>query len=363
MLDHLSGGRLEIGTGIGVPQELARLNISMDEARAISVEAADILDQALETGVVSYRGKHFNYDKLRLVPRPAQTPHPPKWTTIVSADSARKSARRRSKICTGFNPTEQINGLFDAYRAEAAACGFAFVCAARAASEDERSGHCHSSKSDEFLEQGISFRFRPDQPNVLALRVQSASPICDRFACATQTHKTLQGEGERGESARSHSPQIPPVTRGIVNVCSPLPVHILITTEQHIDGLLWEPFGAAQLPGDKHRFCVVLTHDGRLEGRFGILPDREDAVLAHEDRWGPVTPKGLDDATTYGVVPNDRKWTHWDIAAELVGDGGQDARDRLTDSCETTGIVRMRVDDTSDVLHVLVDVGMRRRIA
>src|SRR4051812_27209022 len=27
MLDHISRGRLEIGTGIGVPQELARLNI------------------------------------------------------------------------------------------------------------------------------------------------------------------------------------------------------------------------------------------------------------------------------------------------------------------------------------------------
>ena len=31
MLDHLTGGRLEIGTAIGVPQELARLNMTMAE--------------------------------------------------------------------------------------------------------------------------------------------------------------------------------------------------------------------------------------------------------------------------------------------------------------------------------------------
>ena len=103
--------------------EAARLALELTLAEP-ALHVSRVLDQSLETGVVSYRGKHFNYDKLRLVPRPAQTPHPPKWTTIVSADSARKSARRRSKICTGFNPTEQINGLFDAYRAEAAACGF-----------------------------------------------------------------------------------------------------------------------------------------------------------------------------------------------------------------------------------------------
>jgi len=33
MLDHLTGGRLEIGTAIGVPQELSRLNVTMAEAR------------------------------------------------------------------------------------------------------------------------------------------------------------------------------------------------------------------------------------------------------------------------------------------------------------------------------------------
>jgi len=124
MLDHISGGRLEIGTAIGVPQELAKVHISMDEARSVTAEALDILDAALGADTISYQGKHFSYDGLRLLPGPAQTPHPPKWTTIVSEDSARKSARRRSKICTGFNPTEQIKALFDAYRSEADVCGF-----------------------------------------------------------------------------------------------------------------------------------------------------------------------------------------------------------------------------------------------
>lgn len=124
MLDHLSGGRLEIGTAIGIPQELARLDLGMDEARAINDEALEVVDAALVTGVADHRGKHFNYNGLRLLPRPAQRPHPPKWTTIVSAGSARRAAQRGSKICTGFHPAEQIKALFDAYREEAVACGF-----------------------------------------------------------------------------------------------------------------------------------------------------------------------------------------------------------------------------------------------
>jgi alkanesulfonate monooxygenase SsuD/methylene tetrahydromethanopterin reductase-like flavin-dependent oxidoreductase (luciferase family) len=171
MLDHISGGRLEIGTGIGVPQELARLNISMEEARALSVEAVEILDAALATGVVSYQGKYFNYDKLRLLPRPIQVPHPPKWTTIVSADSARKSARRGSKICTGFNPTEQIKALFDAYRAEADSCGFRAgpdhlalrrrVVVARTDSEARELSHSVSERYKEFVAQDPRVKLTP----------------------------------------------------------------------------------------------------------------------------------------------------------------------------------------------------------
>jgi alkanesulfonate monooxygenase SsuD/methylene tetrahydromethanopterin reductase-like flavin-dependent oxidoreductase (luciferase family) len=123
MLDHLSGGRLEIGTAIGVPQELAQVGISMQEARERNDEAIAILDSALANEVISFEGKYYNVNNLRLLPRPAQMPSPPKWTTVVSNESARKAARRRSKISTGFNPTPRIKEIFDHYRDEADKCG------------------------------------------------------------------------------------------------------------------------------------------------------------------------------------------------------------------------------------------------
>src|SRR5262249_25489079 len=123
-LDHLTGGRLEIGTAIGVPQELARLNMTMAEARERNDEIVAIIDSALANRVVSHRGKYFSFSDLRLLPRPLQQPSPPRWTTVVSAESARRAARRGIKISTGFNSTQQIKRIFDAYREEADAAGF-----------------------------------------------------------------------------------------------------------------------------------------------------------------------------------------------------------------------------------------------
>jgi alkanesulfonate monooxygenase SsuD/methylene tetrahydromethanopterin reductase-like flavin-dependent oxidoreductase (luciferase family) len=124
MLDHLTGGRLEIGTAIGVPQELSRFNMTMAEARERNDEIVAILDAALADRVISHQGKYFAFSDLRLLPRPLQQPCPPRWTTVVSEDSARKAARRRIKISTGFNSTQTVKRLFDAYREEAEAAGF-----------------------------------------------------------------------------------------------------------------------------------------------------------------------------------------------------------------------------------------------
>ncbi|MBO0742473.1 MAG: LLM class flavin-dependent oxidoreductase [Hyphomicrobiaceae bacterium] len=119
MLDHLTGGRLEIGCASGVPQELIQVGIASDENRERFNEALDILDAWIDQPVITHHGRYWKFDNMRIVPRPLQQPSPPKWTTVVSRASAAKSAGRRSKICTGFESVARIREIFEAYRGEA----------------------------------------------------------------------------------------------------------------------------------------------------------------------------------------------------------------------------------------------------
>jgi len=87
--------------------------------RARNDEVLDILDAALKSPVISHHGRFWNFDNLRLTPRPVQQPSPPVWVTVVSESSARKAARRGVKLCTGFRPLPRIIEIFDAFRDEA----------------------------------------------------------------------------------------------------------------------------------------------------------------------------------------------------------------------------------------------------
>ncbi|MBR0829983.1 LLM class flavin-dependent oxidoreductase [Bradyrhizobium manausense] len=118
MLDHLTNGRLEIGFAAGVPQELQRIGLGMEEARERFNEALEFLDAALMNPVVSHSGKNWKLNNLNLMPGVFLQPAPPKWTTVVSTGSAQKSAHRRSKICTGFESVARISEIFDVYRGE-----------------------------------------------------------------------------------------------------------------------------------------------------------------------------------------------------------------------------------------------------
>ena len=123
MLDHLTNGRLEIGFAAGVPQELQRIGLGMEEARERFNEALEILDAALVNPVINHSGKYWKIENLDLMPSVFLQPTPPKWTTVVSTGSAQKSAQRRSKICTGFESVSRISEIFDVYRNECARLG------------------------------------------------------------------------------------------------------------------------------------------------------------------------------------------------------------------------------------------------
>ena len=80
MLDHLSGGRLEIGLGRGAsPYELGMYGVHSQEARDVFEEALSVIQQGLRSEVLSHRGHFFRYYDVPLTMRPLQSNGPPLW--------------------------------------------------------------------------------------------------------------------------------------------------------------------------------------------------------------------------------------------------------------------------------------------
>ncbi|NVH78385.1 LLM class flavin-dependent oxidoreductase [Paraburkholderia sp. JPY432] len=118
MLDHLSGGRVEMGMGRGcLPLELSYFGIDADTVPARYLEASEILMEAMRGGALSYRGHHFQLDNVPLTLRPHQQPHPPTWIATNRPESARWAAANGANIAS-VGPASFVRKITDEYRAE-----------------------------------------------------------------------------------------------------------------------------------------------------------------------------------------------------------------------------------------------------
>src|ERR1700682_2607576 len=80
MLDHMSGGRLELGVGRGVsPHEVAYYGVDPAKAQAMYVEALQVILGALATRTLSFAGEHYTFRDVPIELEPVQRPHPPLW--------------------------------------------------------------------------------------------------------------------------------------------------------------------------------------------------------------------------------------------------------------------------------------------
>jgi alkanesulfonate monooxygenase SsuD/methylene tetrahydromethanopterin reductase-like flavin-dependent oxidoreductase (luciferase family) len=80
--DHISGGRLDIGLGLGlVIDPSSRMmgieNWSVKERAARFSEYVEIVDRLLSQEETSYQGRYYQVDAAVLSPRPVQSPRPP----------------------------------------------------------------------------------------------------------------------------------------------------------------------------------------------------------------------------------------------------------------------------------------------
>ena len=148
MLDHMSGGRVEVGLGRGLyGREALNLNKAADtrneeQNRAIFEESVEILRRAWGNDYFDFNGKVYRYPepnyawdhalspksaayqnletkeltKLALVPRPLQQPHPPLWQVIDTPRSIQWAAEHDLQGMFWIPPVKSLKGRFELYR-------------------------------------------------------------------------------------------------------------------------------------------------------------------------------------------------------------------------------------------------------
>lgn len=117
MLDHLSRGRFEFGTGIGVAEhEFMRWGLPFHERRQMSEEALAIIRQAWTQDEVTYAGKYWQFDEALPMPKPYQQPHPPVWVAAHSPSALEFAARNNYHVSQNIDIDTVIAEKFDYYR-------------------------------------------------------------------------------------------------------------------------------------------------------------------------------------------------------------------------------------------------------
>ena len=124
VLDHLSGGRAEVGLARSGGAEWATFEIEGDDTLAELEEAARLMATAWTEPEFSWSSDRLQIPLRTLVPQPVQRPHPRLWQTVTSPGSFRLAGRLgMGVLCTTLlSPVSMLEELlaeYDAGRAEA----------------------------------------------------------------------------------------------------------------------------------------------------------------------------------------------------------------------------------------------------
>jgi alkanesulfonate monooxygenase SsuD/methylene tetrahydromethanopterin reductase-like flavin-dependent oxidoreductase (luciferase family) len=116
MLDHMSGGRLEIGFGRGsVPFEISYYGQNAEERQQIYAERLELILKAFTVDTLNWKGRYDQFENVPMELGPLQKPHPPLWYGAHSPDSAERAARKGLNIVTNDMP-ENTREIVARYR-------------------------------------------------------------------------------------------------------------------------------------------------------------------------------------------------------------------------------------------------------
>jgi alkanesulfonate monooxygenase SsuD/methylene tetrahydromethanopterin reductase-like flavin-dependent oxidoreductase (luciferase family) len=115
MLDHLSGGRLDLGVGRGVsPYELGYFGVDAAGTRVMFNEALAVLIAGLTHERLTFTGQHYRYHDVPMELHPLQQPYPPLWYPTHNPESVGYAAKHGYNF-VGLGPAALVRQHVDLY--------------------------------------------------------------------------------------------------------------------------------------------------------------------------------------------------------------------------------------------------------
>jgi probable F420-dependent oxidoreductase len=114
-VDVISGGRFELGAGVGFKrEEFEGFGVPFKERGARTNQSLDIIRRALAGETVTFKSEFFDFQNIKVTPEPIQKPHPPIWLGGFTPAALRRAAR----FGDGFTVPGANRDVYDRYVAE-----------------------------------------------------------------------------------------------------------------------------------------------------------------------------------------------------------------------------------------------------
>src|SRR5271156_2635411 len=114
-VDVISGGRLELGVGVGFKhEEFEGFGVPFKERGARTNQSVEITRRLLSGETVTFKSEFFDFKNVKVTPEPIQKPHPPIWLGGFTPAALRRAVR----FGNGFTVPRANRDVYDRYVVE-----------------------------------------------------------------------------------------------------------------------------------------------------------------------------------------------------------------------------------------------------